>query len=139
MAATDQAIATLEGEAEQLVWIVPLSLGYIYTISGSELDFALAILSIGGARLFVDIMESDKIISSDGGEEVTQSVGKWVFTSLGNQTRLVYATVLFFYTAALVNALIQLGLRFDHTDPVLVGLAGVYWGSLVIVVMNECS
>ena len=131
----EQIISAFEGDAERLVWLPCLTLGYIYTLSGYLPDFALAVLSVAGARIFMDIFGSDEILNSETRGGATEDLGNWILPTNG-RFKAVIGTALFAYAIALVWGLIRLGTFFTSSNIILVGLAGIYWGSLVIVALN---
>ena len=132
--ALDAAIETFEGKNKRILYLPAITLGYIFTISGTLSHFGLAVASIGGARFFSDLMSSD--IYREGEDQLRDDVFSWLGSKLSTYQMWLYAIVSILYAIALVFALWQLFQYFDHSDPVLVGLAGIYWGVLIVVTLN---
>lgn len=78
MAPIATAIETFEGEAKRILWPPPITLGYIFTLSGYIVHFALAVAAIGGARLFVDILDLDLVVKSDDGDRMRGDAMAWI-------------------------------------------------------------
>lgn len=136
MAPINPVLETFEGKAKRTLWLPPITLGYIFTLSGSSTDFWLTVVAIGGARLFIDITDSDLVVESENGERVRPDAMQWFQSNFSNVNTGLYGIVAVLYACAVPYGLLRLHHYFTHEDPVLVGLAAIYWGILVVVVMN---
>ena len=125
------AIDTFEDNAKRILWLPSITLGYIYTHSGDLFHFALAVIAIGGARLFRFLIESE--FTSKRG--TLSSVG-WLREKFSNLQSWPLAGVALFYFITMVYAPIQLYQYFTHQDIVLVGLAGIWCGVLIVILVN---
>ncbi|WP_340099471.1 hypothetical protein [Salinibaculum salinum] len=138
MAPVGDVLSVFEGESRRIIWLPPVTLGYIYTLSGSYLDFWLAVGAIAGARYFYDILEMAENRLTTGEDENKTGKDEWADISsdiLGSLTGLKMLAILV-YCAAFVLSIVQMYNFFSHEQPILVGLAGIYWGVLFIVVLN---
>jgi hypothetical protein len=120
-------IEQFEGERRNLQWLTPITMGYIYTITGVWWQFVLTIVAIGGARFATDL-----------GKEVRN--GDRTYTELiksGTEVPIVGGVVLIIlgtpYAISMVSAPYLLYQHFDHTNLILVGLAAIYWGVAIIL------
>lgn len=136
MTLVDSGIEMFEEKAKRILWPPSLTLGYVFALSGAWLDFGLAVAAIGGARLFGDIVDSTQVEEADHGEQLLGST----FTVLEEQFPVRKMTLLAIFTIAYVVAvgygIWRLFLHFEHTDPILVALAGIYSGIVIIVTLN---
>jgi len=121
---------------ERLVWLPALTLGYIFTLSGTGLDFGLAIASVPGARIFYDVFGADEFKNADSWGEGFEKLAGEQDEASGERRDILVAIPIILYAVTLVWALIRLREFFRHSDIVLVGLAGIYWGVASIVVAN---
>ena len=126
------AIETFEDNAERILWLPTLTLGYTYSLSGEIFQFALAITAIGGAQIIRFLMKSDFDLERGLG-----SNNKWTSEQFSNWQTWPLAGILIFYLAAVMYAPIQLYLIFTHQDIVLIGLAGVWCGILIVILVNS--
>jgi hypothetical protein len=133
MTAVDGLIDTFEGvKSRRIVWLPTITLGYIYTLSGYLGDFVLAVAAIGGARFITDLIRTEPFEDDDSmGERQDRVKSKMSTVSI-----MWVAILMVLYVCAIVWGLLQLHAYFTHTNLILVGLAGVYWGTLLIVITN---
>jgi hypothetical protein len=129
--AIDIVVETFEDNAKRILWLPSITLGYVYTLSGDILHFALAVAAIGGAQLFRFLMKSDFASERD-----IQSNFEWVGENFSKLQVFSLAGIAVFYFFALVYAPLQLYLNFAHNNVVLVGLAGIWWGVLIVITVN---
>lgn len=133
MTAVDGVIETFEGvESRRIVWLPTITLGYIYTLSGYLGDFALAVAAIGGARFITDLIRTEVFDDDDSFDERKEQVKSKMSTVAVGWVAMLLAV----YVYAVVWSILQLHAYFTYTDLILVGLAGVYWGTLLIVATN---
>lgn len=138
MSALDDVISVLEGEARRVIWLPPFALGYVYTITGVWYQFGLAILALGGARIFsdlVDWVESEEYV--DNGSFVKQYWNKVDQYPRGKKWLSGLLSAAYFFT--IFYSIVLLIQEFRHQDPILVGLLGIYGGLAVIVLLNISS
>lgn len=62
-------VRTFGADREQIIWYPPVTLGYLHTLTGSEIQFYLALASIGGAMILWDLQHSLR----EDGEDIRQS------------------------------------------------------------------
>lgn len=136
MASTTAVIETFEGKAKRILWLPSITLGYIFTISGNISHFGLAVTAIGGARLFVDILESDLVVESDNGQRIRDDALSWFHSNYSTMKSYLLATLAVLYFISIPYSIWVLYSFFNHENPVLVGIAGIYCGILVIVMIN---
>lgn len=130
--AIDIVVETFEDNAKRILWLPSITLGYIYTLSGDFFQFALAVTAIGGARLFRFLMNSDF-----GSEICVWSNYEWIREHFSNFQIWPLTGIAVFYLFAGVYAPIQLYRHFTHHDIVLVGLAGVWCGIFIVILINS--
>lgn len=118
-------------KTERMVWLPTITLGYIYTLSGSLSDFALGVTAIGGARFCLALIQSEEFDNKNAVRDMQVLV-----SDLSTLTLLLYASLMALYALATVRGIYQLYIYFTHTDLILVGFAGVYWGALILVVID---
>lgn len=136
MAPVGEAIELFEGKARRILWLPPITLGYIFTLSGVWHHFALAAGSIGGAKLFSDIAKSGMLTDEGGkfgGFETGEEVVQERFSNLDIWRMFVLVVV---YFSAMALGWIELYAFFDHTNPILVAISGIYWGGLLVVILK---
>lgn len=127
-------VETFEDNAKRILWLPSITLGYIYTLSGDIFQFALAVTAIGGAQIFRLLMESD----------FNPERGLWSNSELLREHSSNWQTwplvgVATFYLVAVVYAPIKLYQHFTHQAIVLVGLAGVWCGILIVILVNSAT
>lgn len=123
-------IDVFEGESRYLQWLTPLTMGYLFTLTGVWWHFALTIFAIAGARFSTDlgktVRDSDRsyrdLIASGFDVSPLRGIILIVFGA-------PYAISLF-YAPYLIYS------KFVHTNIVLVVLAAVYLGIAAIVVQK---
>jgi len=136
MAPVDTVLETFEGEGERILWLPSITLGYIFTLTGYWIHFFLAVASIGGARFFIDIIgwvdnlsdETENLQLSKTMINYMRGFPLWKFI-------ILFAFVLLYLLSVIYGAW-ELYVHFNHEDPILVGLSAIYWGILVIVLLN---
>jgi len=136
MSVTGEAINVLEGEAERLLWFPVITLGYIFTLTGNQLDFFLAAGAIAGIRLIQSLMDSEEIKSEDSVLGIPLTLWNWGKRRLRGGILIIYLVVVLIYAAATIQSLNRLLTYFTHTDLVLVGLSIFICGSAAVVLMN---
>jgi len=134
--AIDTALETFEDNATRILWLPSITLGYIYTLSGAILQFALAVAAIGGAALFSSLIESDFVTDSEEEMVVRPTPFEWVRKQFSNWKTWLLAGFSIVYLVAVMYAPYQLYQHFTHQNIVLVGLAGVWWGILTVLLVN---
>lgn len=127
----DTAIETFEENTRRILWLPSITLGYIYTYSGDIFHFALAIIAIGGTQLFRFLIESEFTSKEDSFSSIT-----WLYESFSNIQSWPLAGVALLYFISMIYAPIKLYQYFTHQDIILVGLAGIWCGVLVVVLVN---
>jgi hypothetical protein len=120
---------------ERIVWLPSITLGYIYSVSAFLPDFALAVVAIGGARFIIELIRSESFDEEDSVVDKKEQVESQMST-----LSVVFNGILMvLYLCAIVWGILQLFVYFTHEDLFLVGLAGSYWGILLILVRNLIS
>lgn len=133
MAPVMDAIEVFEGEGGKLLWLPPITMGYIFTLSGDILDFGLAVAAVGGARFLHDALESEfyeRMTVDDGG---LLEATRWMGRGVGRFKVWSLNVVTVLYLVAVFWSIWNLYLFFTPTDLVVVTLSGMYWGVLVII------
>lgn len=134
--AINTALETFEDNAKRILWLPSITLGYTYTLSGVILQFALAVAAIGGAALFRSLIESDFVTDSEGEMAIRSAPFEWIRKQFPNWKTWLFAGFSLVYLVAVVYAPYQLYQHFTHQNVVLVGLAGVWWGILTVLLVN---
>lgn len=134
VAPLEPVLGIFEGDRKRLLWLPSLTLGYLYTLSGATWDFVLAIVAVGGGKLLIGMLKSG-LVPHEGGKSAGE-IRDYLQVELSVFQQFKYALVLVIYVFALICAPWRLYLYFTHTDPVLVGFAGVYFGILVAIVSS---
>lgn len=136
--AINTALETFEDNdnAERILWLPSLTLGYIYTLTGATPQFVLAVAAIGGAALFSSLIESDFVIDSEGEMAIRSDPFEWVRMQFPIWKAGLFSGFAIVYLVAVVYAPYQLVLHFTHQDIVIVGLSGIWWGVLIVVLIN---
>jgi len=127
----DATINTFENNGERILWLPSVTLGYIYTLSGDIFQFAMAVAAIGGAQLFRFLIES--------GFNPDQSLwtnGEWLRKRFSNFQTWPLAGIAVIYPGAVLYGLFQLYQYFTYQDIALVGLAGVWCGVFIVILVN---
>lgn len=127
---------TFEGEAKRIVWLPSITLAYIFTLSGFQVDFLLAVVGIVGGRFFFDLVSILEEIS-EGEEERSVRPIRSIRKNSSNTMIVGALLIIGGYGISIVYGLFRLFIYFTHEDVVLVGLAVVYWGILLIVFINS--
>jgi len=136
--AINTALETFENKdnAERILWLPSLTLGYIYTLTGTILQFALAVAAIGGAALFSSLIESDFVIDSEGEMTIRSDAYQWLRMQFPLWKAWLILAFAIVYFVAVVCAPYQLALHFTHQDIVIVGLSGIWWGVPIVGLIN---
>jgi hypothetical protein len=132
MAPIQPVVELLEGESNRLIWLPPITLGYLYTITGETADFVLVVGAIGGSRLIMDLLDSE-FVESEENPQMREDPFEWVDAHIPKRRG---AILLFSYAGCVARSIWQLFFYFDHRNPVIVALAAIYWGATVIVLTN---
>lgn len=123
-----EGIKLFEGESQHLQWLTPITMGYLYTLTGVWWHFALTIFAIGGARFSSDLAKRVRNDNSTYAELIQN----------GFEVSPVRGVFLIVLGAPCVLAIFYapylLYVEFSHTDIILVSLAAVYFGILIILV-----
>ena len=129
--AIDAAVKTFEDNSERILWLPSITLAYIFTLSGDNFQFALAVAAIGGAQLFRFLMESEFNPDQD-----VWTNNEWIREHFSNLQTWPLAGIAVLYVIAVLYSLFQLYQHFTHQDIVLVGLAGVWCGIIIVILVN---
>lgn len=133
MSLLGDTIDVFEGNAKRILWLPPLTLGYTFTLSGIWFEFVIAVAAIGGARMFSDLFQR----TSKAGKDETILT---IVTSVKEQCstlRILYLDLIgILYVIAAVYGGWNLYRYFDHSDPIIVTLSGVYLGVIVVISTN---
>lgn len=130
------AVDMFEGESERLLWLPALTVGYVYTLSGEPAYFALAVIGVGGAKLFSDIIDSDLVEQTPDGPVLHDGAFKMIRSSYPLGKTWLFALVGLTYIASALVGVYGLYAFFDHSNLILVALAVVWGGSALIVLFN---
>lgn len=139
MTALNVGIETLGGvKPERIVWLPTITLGYIYTLSGALADFALAVIAIGAARFFVDLIQAEAEVNelAEGWQDVMTG------RSDSNSSTLMiwfFGLLIASYALAAGRSVWRLYAYFTHTDLILVGIAAIHWGIFIVLLTNLVS
>lgn len=132
----DSTIELFEGESERLLWLPAITLGYIYTLSGTSADFWLAVAAVVGARFIHDLIDSWLVEDDNGGPRLRDDATASFQAGNSRLKNSVLAGLAVVYSFAIVYGAYRIYQFFTYTDPVLVGLAGIYWATTIIVLVN---
>lgn len=136
MSVTGEAADILEGEADRLLWFPVVTLGYIFTLSGNGIDFALAVGAVAGVRFLQGLMESLEMEQANGIPDLIASIFNWGGKVLAGRALIIYPIVVAIYGTSIGWSVVRLHAYFTHTDIVIVGLSVVICGSAGIVLVN---
>jgi hypothetical protein len=125
-----------EGEAERILWLPAITLGYVYTLSGSRKYFILAVIAIGGARLFTDIINSNLVEETSEGPEIRDDMLEILHRNLHSLKSWLFAIIAVGYVLSAIVAVNGLIEFFIHSNLILVALAATWAGAGLIVIMN---
>lgn len=134
MAPLDEVLGIFEGQAERLIWLPPITLGYIYTLSGNRLDFWLAVASVGGVVLMFDMLSD---LSQY--KHPQRHIRTYVYLRYSDSAiwkKLTRILVVVAYVIVAVLAGFNLWVYFDHSDLIIVSLSGIWWGILVTLLVK---
>jgi len=130
----ESALKLFEGEGNRLLWLPAVTLGYLFTITGSAVDFVLAAVLIVGARAFSDI--ADEIDERDADHDDLPTVVPEVLGEKFGDKIWGFSIIAVPYVGGTVRGWYLLYDLFDHTDLVIVGLSIGYLGAFLIVVVS---
>lgn len=130
------AVEMFEEESERLLWLPAVTLGYVYTLSGTPLHFTLAIVGIGGARLFGDIIDSELVEQTPAGPTFRDDAFKLLQNNYPVGKSWLFAIVGLGYIASAFVAVRALVQFFNHSDLIVVALAAARAGAGLIVLLN---
>ncbi len=133
MSVFSDAIEVFEGGSKRILWLPVLAPGYTYYLTGFWFEFILAVSAIGGARMFSDLTKR--------AEESSEHESIWgivkSFRGRGSTLKLWFVTIIsVLYVVAAGYGAWRVYDLFEHTDPILVAMAGIYLGAMLIVLMN---
>lgn len=135
MAPLDSAVEMFEGKSSRILWLPSITLAYIFTLSGSIGDFALAVVSIGGARFYSDLAHRDSDNKTEDDDVIDASDILELAHNMSAIRTFIMAIVSAIYVFSIFYSSFRLYQHFTHTDIVIVSLAGVYWGILIVIVI----
>lgn len=130
------AVEMFEDESERLLWLPAITLGYIYTLSGTQTQFVLAVIGIGGARLFGDIIDSELVEQTPNGPKFRDDTFELVQKKYPLGKSWLFAIVGLGYVASVIVAVDSLIRFFVHSNLILVAIAATWAGAGLIVLMN---
>lgn len=132
MSLVTDVIDVFHGESKRILWMPSLALGYIYTLSGNRLAFALAVAAIGGALIFGDLLDRVDGSSNEPLWEIVSPI-----TDRHHVIRIWFVAILcVLYPIAVLYGGLSVYYYFDYTDLVLVGLAGLYLSPIIALIVN---
>lgn len=136
MSLIGDVVRVFRDEPEGILWLPPITIGYLHHVTGVRWHLYLAILSFMGARWAIDMVESDLPKKAEEGIlPFIKAVFRWV-----SQIPPVRTWILVFlgltYLISAGYGLWLLVKRFTHSDLILVGLTVVWGGMLGIVILN---
>lgn len=130
------AVEMFESESERLLWLPSITLGYVYSLSGNPTQFVLAVISIGGARLFGDIIKSELVEQTPNGPKFREDTFEMLRNNYPLGKSWLFAIIGLGYVASAIVAIDVLIRFFVHSNLILVALAAIWAGSGLIVIMN---
>jgi len=136
MSPITEAIDVFEGEAKRTFWLPAITLGYVATVSHSSIDFALAVAAIGGARFWIDFVESDLVDQDDQDDPLDDNILLILSSRLTGLSGYFTMAIGLIFPLAYLASPIRLWMVFTFYDPVIVGLSGAWAGIAVILLMN---
>jgi len=131
----EASLDLLEGENDRLLYLPAITLAYLFTITGTSYDFALAIALVAGGRALSDIVThfEDRDAELKGlPNDVSELVEKELDDSV-----VTLSLILLLYAVGTLRGWYLLYKLFDHTDIVIVGLSIGYIGSFLIVLTSS--
>lgn len=130
-----ESLNLLEGENDRLLYLPAITLGYLFTITGSSVDFALAVVLVAGGRALSDIV--GRFEDRDGElEGLPTEVWRYVEDKHQGFVTLL-GLILLLYGVGTVKGWYLLYKLFDHTDLVIVGISIGYCAVFIIVLANS--
>lgn len=149
MSIPDGALGLFEGQAERVYWVPPLTLGYIYTITGDIFHFILTIIALAGGKYLYDVYKWRKDQNSEDGENQIIKILdievpkiwffefiKMVLEDYGAIRKLLTLALVVSWGISLWYSISLLFQYFDHSDLVLVGLGAIYGAVGILVVYS---
>jgi len=131
-----ESLDLLDGENNRLLYLPAITLGYLFTLTGSSYDFALAVVLVAGGRALSDIVEKLQSVEEDGDLE-NLPADAWEYADEISLVFIAYLAVIFLlYVFGLVWGWYLLYKLFDHSDLVIVGISIGYCGVILIVLAN---
>ncbi|MCG1001897.1 MULTISPECIES: hypothetical protein [Halobacterium] len=132
-----QVVRTFGEERGQIIWFPPIVLGYLHTLTGSDIQFYLSLASIAGSMILWDLQHS--VFSGDDIRQtedvVPLDVGRKVVPE-SFWRKWTAALTLLVWCIALGFAVLGIKAEYTHSDLLLVAMALVGLGSLVTVFFN---
>lgn len=130
------AVEMFESDSERLLWLPTVTLGYVYTLSGAPLHFILAVVSVGGARLFGDIINSELVEHTSDGPKFRDDTFELLRSSYPLGKSWLFAIVGLGYVSSAFVAMYALIQFFNHSNLIVVALAMVWTGAGLVVLLN---
>lgn len=130
------AVEMFEGESERLLWLPAITLGYVFTQSGAPVHFILAVVGIGGARLFGDIINSELVEQTPDGPKFRDDTFELLRSSYPLGKSWLFAIVGLGYVASALVAVYGLIQFFNHSNLIIVALAATWAGAGLVVLLN---
>jgi len=130
----EPALKLFKGEGHRILWMPPVTLGYLFTKTGSLSELIMASVLIAAARVFSDIGEEieEKVSGDDDGSTVTETVLKEKFGS----DVWKFEILLIPYIVGTLNGWYLLIEFFDQNDLVIVALSIGYLAIFQIFIVN---
>lgn len=137
MASAEDGVRILKGKEEDVIWLPPAVLLYVFTISNSSTDFVIGILALVGARAFHDLVLEPDLMNEDSVTETAVDIVQstdGTFKSVSGIYKGVGIGASAY--AAIYYAPMRLADVFVHDNVILVALAALYWGAFAIATIN---
>lgn len=135
----NNVVRMFEGEAHRILWLPPISLGYLFTVTGVPLDFWLAVFSIPGARLLHKVVRAIRhtVVEKDTTDPTTGMSN--VLRGFDSVALVTFAVLLLIYGSTFIRSILQLRAYFSQNDVIIVGISILYWGVFLVVAMDSMT
>lgn len=126
MSTHNAALGLFEGQAERSYWLPPITIGYIYTLTGDPVHLAISAVSLAGAKYMYDAWRWKNRQDFDDDEFWLTKFLSMVMEEYSGRKKVLTLIYLLAWLYSIFFAVSLLRDNFVHTDPVLVAFAVIY-------------
>lgn len=131
-----EAMQIFEDEAQRLVWLPSISLGYVYTLRGEPLQFVLAVAALVRDKHINNLIDWHRTQVYTRDDSFAGRYARLIQNEFPQRKQWSTAIISVAHLFTMFYAPYLIWLHFSHSDIVLVALGILYSGLVGIVLTN---